>query len=188
MGDINIFELAQAAYADSVNDVKNMAQLIEKVLKSAGQKYDYKITLKQFDIILQYSLLQIAVADNNIDKNEVSFIRELTTYGDFCNYLSVGTGKKIDWDDILYASESLIKSLLDKIQDAIIELANEFVAMFVAVDKTVDEYDFLADLKRNVITIMMAACQSDGETRKDELAGSCLIISVINTMEKLMKK
>lgn len=29
MGDTNIFEIAQAAYKDSLNDIKNMSQLVE---------------------------------------------------------------------------------------------------------------------------------------------------------------
>ena len=187
MSGINIFELAQAAYADSVNDVKNMAQLIEKVLKSAGQKYDYKITLQQFDILLQYSLLQIAVADNDIDKNEIAFIRELTTYGDLCNYLSITSGNKIEWDTILYASESVVKSLLNTLETPIKRLADEFMAMFVAVDKAV-EYDFLGDLKNNVTAIILAACRAEGEARREELTQSCMIIYVINEIERLINK
>ena len=169
MGDTNIFEIAQAAYKDSLNDIKNMSQLVEKVLKNAGQKYDYKITLKQFDILLQYSLLQIAAADNDIDENEIAFIRDITQCGDLCDYLRIG------------------KSLLDTIRDAIIELAHEFVAMFVSVDKTI-EYDFLGDLKRNVTAVILATCRADGQERAEELTNGCLIISVIKTMEQLINK
>lgn len=187
MGDTNIFEIAQAAYKDSLNDIKNMSQLVEKVLKNAGQKYDYKITLKQFDILLQYSLLQIAVADNDIDENEIAFIRDITQCGDLCDYLRIGTGKKIEWDDILNAGAPIIKSLLDTIRDAIIKLAHEFVAMFVSVDKTI-EYDFLGDLKRNVTAMILATCRADGQERAEELTNGCLIISVIKTMEQLINK
>lgn len=65
--------------------------------------------------------------------------------------------------------------------------AQEFVQIFAAGD-FISSYDFLADLKKNVLAIVFATCKADGRVSEDELEAECLIIGTLHAIEEREKE
>lgn len=181
-----VFKVAQKAYKSSLKDIKKMSKHIEKAFKKEGEEFDHINTLKQFDIILQYSMLQIAVADNKTAVSEIEMIYDIVKYGDLCRYLRMKSGNtEINWITILCADASQIRSLLDAIWEDIHNLINEFMTVFVVADNALKQ-DYFKDFKSNVSLILAAICHADGDARPEELNG-CAMISVMSALESILK-
>ncbi len=179
----NIYEVAQRAYDQSIKALRGMTKLIEL----AVDDYDGRVTLNQFDILLQYSLLQVALADGYLNVHECLFIKELTRYSDFCVFLNQRGFHDVTWLTIYNTNEEFLRELLMAAEDAIIELSKDFIFVFSLID-SVTEYDYVSDLKRNIILMIMATCQSDGHAESDELGNGCLIVDVVNVVEDIIRK
>ena len=84
MADLQaIFDKCKLAYKGTCVDISMMGHwLSERLDNGKKERFNSKLLCKNFDIILQFSLLQIAVADNDLDPKEVVFIRDLTINGD----------------------------------------------------------------------------------------------------------
>ena len=181
MNDLQkIFDNCKALYKWCYNDVKAMAKLVSRTFTNI----DPKITTIKFDIILQYSLLQIAVADFDFDSNELIFIRDLTEQGDFVEFMNAGAKTNFSWNDFFNTNIISIREILRDTYDLMNELSEEFVAVFALCDK-VTEHDFLADLEKNIFLIISGLSIMDGEITKSECNESCLIIESINRIRDL---
>lgn len=174
--------LANAAYQDSINDLREMAKLMKDVVSQKGINYDIKSVLRNFDILLQYSMLQVAVADNILKEEEIRLIQNITEYGDFCSFLSVIAKYEITWEGLYYSKESDIKQVLNDMKDIVHDLANTFVTTFAVVDSVTD-YNYLSDLKRNVTMLFLSICKIDGSVEDSEFSNGCLIMNVVKEIE-----
>lgn len=178
----NFMLLAKGAYQDCINDLRKMAKLMDGVVSQRGIDYEPKSVLRDFDILLQYSMLQVAVADDILTKDEIQFIQNITAYGDFCTFLSAVAKYEITWEGLYYSDESDIKSVLNDMNDIIHMLAKTFITTFAVVDSAT-EYNYLADLKRNVTIMILATCKADGEIEDSEFSNGCLIIDIVEEIE-----
>jgi hypothetical protein len=179
----NIFEMAMNAYNEIINDLSSATMAFKRYADSNNIDYNPKITLIQFDILLQYSMLQVALGDRYLDKREISFIENITKYSDFCDYLRHHGVEDVSWNTLYNANEDDLNECLNIIKKEIIDLSRDFISIFSIYDATTD-YNYLTDLKKNVLTIIIAVCQADGRAEKEEFENGCLILSVVNQIEK----
>lgn len=179
----DIFTIAKAAYDDSINDLRKMTKFFERV----NPKCNPRLILNRFDVMLQYSLLQIALVDGFLSVDECLFIKELPQYSDFCVFLEEQGFKDVTWEKIYNTRESFLNRVLDDAQDIMTDFAQEFVQIFAAGD-FISSYDFLADLKKNVLAIVFATCKADGRVSEDELEAECLIIGTLHAIEEREKE
>lgn len=110
-----IYNDCKKCYENCYDRIKGMSfGPMKRFMDSEGvTDYNPEVTLIKFDILLQYSLLQIATADYDIDRNELIFIRDLTKEGDLVNYINSLGGTPISWDTIYRADVLDIRKLLD---------------------------------------------------------------------------
>ena len=181
-----IFDGCRALYEQCYENVKEMSCSIAEIMESEGKRWDPKITTGKFDVVLQYSLLQIAVADFDLDKNEVVFIRDLTKQGDFVNYINAVANTKITWEGLYNSQINNLRSFLNDIEPVMEDLSNEFVNVFAVCDKAT-EYDFAADLEKNIVLIITGLAHMDGSISKSELKQSCVILGAVNRIKELKK-
>ena len=179
----DIFTIAKAAYDDSIEDLRRMTKLFEMALAD----YDGRVTLNQFDILLQYSLLQVALADGYLHVGECMFIKDLAQYSDFCIFLNQNGFHNVTWADIYNTRESYLNRLLDDAKELIVDLSKDFITVFANVD-SITEYDYLSDLKRNVTAMVLATCQADGKAEAIELSNGCLIFNALEAIEQRKEK
>lgn len=184
---INIFDTAKLAYRDSVHDLTVMSATMGTLVKQNGGQFDTRYILERFDILLQYSLLQIAVADSKLISNELAFIKELAEHGDFCDYLKSIGYSNASWASIYNTDQSMIREILEQSREDMIKMSTDYIMLFSAFDAA-SEYDYLADLSRNVAIIISATCQADGIAQSSELDNGCLILNVIEAIRAQINK
>ena len=89
MADLQrIFDSCKKEYDECYAVIAGMGDwLSERLDNGKKNRFRSNVLCKNFDIVLQLSLLQIAVADHDLDSKEVVFIRDLTLDGDLLSIL-----------------------------------------------------------------------------------------------------
>ena len=183
MNDLQkIFDDCRMFYKKCYNNVKAMAEDIARVSKDINPD----ITVLKFDIILQYSLLQIAAADYELDENELIFIRDLTEKGDYVSYINKIANSNITWDDIFNSNVIKFKNFLEDSYPLMDELSAEFVIVFATCDKLTD-YNYFKDLENYIKMIIAGLSLMDGEITTSEKNKSCLILNAIKEIKDYKK-
>lgn len=187
MADLQkIYDGCKKIYDDCYHMIEIMSFGIKTFMDSKGvTDYNPDVTLIKFDLLLQYSLLQIATADYEIDRNELIFIRDLTEKGDLVNYLNSLGGAQITWDMIYRADVFEIRKLLDLLRDEIVKLSKEFIMVFSTCDLVTPQHDYLSDLTDNIICIILGLASMDGRVEHSETNTNCLILHTLDEIKKI---
>ena len=183
----NIFDAAKAAYKDCINDLTVMGRATEEVMAKKGKKFSTRILLNQFDVLLQYSMLQLALADGRLAGEVLSFIMDLSQYYSLPDFLKTEGYGNASWQVIYNTQEQKLNGIVAEVEESVVKLSVDFISIFAAFDAATD-YNYFEDLKRNVAVIITATCQSDGKAEEKELYNGCLIIDAMAQIDKLLKK
>lgn len=183
-----IYDGCKEIYDHCYDIIETMSTCIKTFMDSKGvTDYNPEVTLIKFDVLLQYSLLQIATADYDIDKNEIVFIRGLTKKGDLVNYINANSsgGTPITWDMIYRADVLDVRKALDLLKSEIVKLSKEFVMVFSTCDLATPEYDFFSDLVDGVFCIIKGLASMDGKIECSEADADCLILDTLEEIKKI---
>ena len=191
MADLQrIFDSCKKAYEECYVTIAGMGDwLRERMDSGKKEKVNSKLLCKNFDIVLQFSLLQIAVADNELDPKEVIFIRDLTFDGDLFEYLNsfVESKAKVDWKTAYNCSVSVLKELLETVEPLVKSLSVDLVTVFAVCDAST-VHNYVSDLKTFVMAIINGLGKMDGDFSYLEQHADCLIIRVISEIENRKEK
>ena len=103
---IEKYNKAVEQYNQTFEMLDNLGKTFEKFFAKKGKEFSGDVFVKQFDCVLQYALLEFALADGEICENEISFIKNLTKKGDLVTYINSYYKTSISWNDILNALPS----------------------------------------------------------------------------------
>lgn len=189
MADLQgIFDKCKLAYKVTCADIGAMGDwLSERLDNGKKERFNSELLCKNFDIILQFSLLQIAVADNDLDSKEVLFIRDLTINGDLIEYLNSLVENKIDWETVYNADVFELKGLLKDVEPLMESLSNDLATAFAICDLSTI-YNCVSDLKTSIMTIINGLSKMDGDFSYLEQHADCLIVRVISEIENRKQK
>lgn len=189
MADLQaIFDKCKLAYKVTCADIGAMGDwLSERLDNGKKERFNSELLCKNFDIILQFSLLQIAVTDNDLDSKEVVFIRELTINGDLIEYLNSLVENKIDWETVYNADVFELKGLLKDVEPLMESLSNDLATAFAICDLSTI-YNCVSDLKTSIMTIINGLGKMDGDFSYLEQHADCLIVRVISEIENKKEK
>lgn len=189
MADLQaIFDSCREAYKESHFKISAMGDwLSERLDNGKKERFNSKLLCRNFDIILQFSLLQIAVTDNDLDSKEVVFIRELTINGDLIEYLNSLVENKIDWETVYNADVFELKGLLKDVEPLMESLSNDLATAFAICDLSTI-YNCVSDLKTSIMTIINGLGKMDGDFSYLEQHADCLIVRVISEIENKKEK
>ena len=189
MADLQaIFDKCKLAYKGTCVDISMMGHwLSERLDNGKKERFNSKLLCKNFDIILQFSLLQIAVADNDLDPKEVVFIRDLTINGDLIEYLNSLVENKIDWETVYNADVIELKGLLKDIEPLMESLSNDLATAFAICDAST-VHNYVSDLKTSIIVIVNGLGKMDGDFSYLEQHADCLVIRLTSEIERRKQK
>lgn len=181
-----IRQKAVEAYNQSTNILEAMFKLFKRIEEANGKEFDVRLALNRFDVLLQYSMMQVALKDGYLHVEEVKLIRDLSKYCDFCDYLNKRGYKDVTWQMVLNTNEATIQSIISDYHDDMIDLNRDFIFIFSAIDKALTQYSYIDMLKKNVITILGAVAAADNDFNKEEVGADCLILGALFAIEKLI--
>ena len=189
MADLQaIFDSCREAYKDSYFTISAMGDwLSERLGNGKKERFNSELLCKNFDIVLQFSLLQIAVADYDLDSKELVFIRDLTIKGDLIEYLNSLVEYKISWNTIYNTDVIELKGLLRDIEPLIESLSNDLATAFAICDAST-VHNYVSDLKTSIIVIVNGLGKMDGDFSYLEQHADCLVIRLASEIERRKQK
>ncbi len=189
MADLQaIFDSCREAYKESYFNISVMGDwLNERLDNGKKERFNSELLCKNFDIVLQFSLLQIAVADYELDSKELIFIRDLTIKGDLIEYLNSLVEYKISWNTIYNTDVIELKGLLRDIEPLIESLSNDLATAFAICDAST-VHNYVSDLKTSIIVIVNGLGKMDGDFSYLEQHADCLVIRLASEIERRKQK
>ncbi len=179
-------------YSEIESQLMVIGKTMENVLNKTNNKDNFTSQrfCADFDIILQHTLIEIAIADNNLAPEELATAEGVTTYGDIM-LLSKSAGMDITWKDFYKMNLMTITKWLEAMRKPIRRVTTEFIAGFAAVDAAVKDEDLLKDFIKKVSYLFSAFTNlEDGkldEFEKAAISNSELMFAIKN-INLLIKK
>ena len=181
---ISYLAIARAAYANAIENAEFIIGVYKNFKDSKGEPYDPQQTLEEFDIVLQYSLMQIAVSNFNLEAEELTFIKNLTKYGDLAYYLdSYLDDSKWTWEKFLSVDPIILKSVIADMKEHMRNLADDFVFIFSIVDKITKDTDYSAILTVQTLMIVETV-KKLGDSTIPESDEDCLMYEICNEIKR----
>ena len=177
----DLFDRASAKYDQAIKLIKEMDKIYQDAANKADPSrkgYDPKITLAQFDWILQAILLTESISDGDFDRLERQFVDKITDYGDLLTYIAKKTdGKlKLTWDSIARLDQDTQTKLVAILPSLMDETCDSFVQPLALVESALGQYDFLKALASIIGEIGAALASVDGTSEKRE-AEYCAVMA-----------
>lgn len=162
---------AEKAYDRAIHLIRSLDESFQAAAfqEERGERYDTRVTLYQFDLILQAILLNMALIDGNFHRLERRLILKITDYGDLMGYLRrEGSFGELSWEGVAHLDEEAQRQLLERLPAILERTCNSFVQPLALVDGAVDSIDFLERLERELQIIADSMSQVDGVQRAEE--------------------
>lgn len=168
-----LFNKAYYEYMNMKHDLEIMAQ--EFNVDKNDLYYGY-------DILLQLSLLNMIMLDNNITDLEVEFLSKIIDENDLMKLLSKKTENKIGWSMIKNVDnpKKFIHSVNSSFQIDLVK----FINLFTSIDFSTVE-DYLNRLKGNIYLICQKVLEVDGFDESENDAYKVLSETVFRKMDDL---
>lgn len=185
------FDQAVKHYDEAIELIKALDQTFQKVAfeNAPGKRYDVKITLAQFDVILQAILLQQAVADGRFDRLEQQFIEKITDYGDLLTYIRKDSNGQLDlsWQQLASLDVGTVRKLADILPNVLSKVCDSFVEPLAIVDKAIRDIDFFDKLTDHIAAIcaMLGIVDGDDDRREGEAAAAAVVELLYNRWAKV---
>lgn len=168
----HLFDRAEQAYDRAIHLIRTLDQSFQSAAfrNDPEERYDTRVTLYQFDVILQAILLRMALIDGDFHRLERRLIDKITHYGDLLVYLRKETDGALDlsWDEIDDLSQEQREALMERLPDILDRTCNSFVLPLALVDGAVDSIDFLERLERELQDIALSLSDLDGRSVESE--------------------
>ena len=139
----------------------------------------------KFDYLLQYSLLQIAVADSDLSNYELLFIREITKFSDILERINEDHNEFYEWDDF---DADCAEEFLSDYSDDIEEIGNDFVStvsLGAALANANGDNRIESRIQILAYTVILKFLEIDGNVMTTE---SYVIENVFDAIKKQTKK
>mgnify|MGYP004589089767 CR=1 FL=1 len=134
----NTFALIYQNYVAFLDQCKEMAESLNEYLQEQEMgELDMPKAMKDLDVILQHSLLEIAIADGSFSAEEAYFLRSFADYYPFTDYLKENVALEISWDD-LFASGVGVKVILNSVRDEVLKMADSVSKVLGVVSAVTD--------------------------------------------------
>ena len=172
IGNRRYFVQAEQAYERAVRLIRTLDEAFQSAAfqDNPEERYDTRVTLYQFDVILQAILLRMALTDGDFHRLERRLIDRITRYGDLMAYLRRESGGQLElsWDKVEDLAPEVRAELLERLPEILERTCNSFVLPLARVDGAVDSENFLERLERELGQIALSLSVVDGESREVE--------------------
>ena len=187
--DAKEFERMVAHVQKAIANVRDNYEELEKMILAMANRInkdnpdkvlDPTFFMKAFDIVLQYSLLQLAAADQKIDPLEVLYVKEITKYADFAAYLSEKYNiKELDWSLFLDNDIGKIKQILGNEEKNVQSIATQLEMMIAFFHLQLGE-EFMKTMVGHMIEIVKELIVIDNDNSDAEAANGIFINKFLN--------
>ncbi len=122
-------------YDAAFKEVEFLAERFELQMQKKDKIFSKSYFCWMFEIMLQYSMIELSVVDGNVSKEELAFIREITRYADVVEMSDQVFNVRFEWGDFIGAKVSDIEIWLSNMRKVLLPLQKEFAGGFAAFDR-----------------------------------------------------
>ena len=181
--DRKVAEQLLIHYRDVTSDIRKMVNEAEEV----GRRHNVKLEasaegiLTYFDILLQYSLLEIAAADSVYETSEVATITMITEYGDLIKYLNNMYNANYTWEDTVNGNGRSLTAFLEETHPFVLQIADKIGELLGVYDKIASSKEYLESIKDHLLAIIILFKGIDRNDTDEEFeaAKKCIIIEFL---------
>ena len=184
----DLFDSCRRIYKDMYETMRLMAEEFATRVKNGD--WDPSITTYKFDIVVQYSLLQVALADFDFSRNELIFIRDLTEQGDIVEYWNKGardSSERISWEDLYNADAIDLRKFLRASRSDILDMSDEIVHVFEIMDALHTEHDYASLCEKSMFLLIHSLGMMDGEYTEEEKNEPNVILGVFDRIKQFTR-
>jgi len=183
--------MTQEAFNQAKQAYKNLLDVLGATLNTFNnnvpedKRVDPRGFQIKFDILLQHSLINIAISDEEMFMDELVLIHDITDLGDIVLFFRDVYKNEMTWEDLYKMSPSDVARILKEQEENIAYLADDFVKIVSVVDAVVTEYDVTGMLFHEVETVVKVLMCLDGEIKEDaEKVNSTYILHLFNQISE----
>ena len=147
--------------------------------KLVKEGFDVKKALNNFDVLVQYSLVEVALSDKKFSSNELKFISEFHRFYSFIDYLEALGFKDVTWKKLYVIDEKSLKSIMEKIKAHVKLINKDFVEYISLIDKYTPNHDYSKDLYDLMVPVISGVIVSDQKWDSKETSFVPTIIEAI---------
>lgn len=177
-------EAVRVHYNEIEAAITKMAKAAADVFKDEKGTKSPEYFMFAFDILLQYSLLQLASMDNKIDPLEVLFIKNITKYGDFAGVLSKKYNEELDWTVFLNNPTDKVKKLLADEEPSVKSFMKNLVFMLAMFVSKLGE-EIIRGFVENVSALISALVKIDADESEAEFINKIYLNKFVNDVAEL---
>ena len=185
---LEIFERAAQAYENTTEFLEKAVFPFRKAFeeKHGNNEYSIEKGLNSFDVLIQYSLFELALADGNLDPNEVAYMKDTCKYMPFPDFFRYYGINDITWDKLVGLGETDLAEILDKVLSDVVDITKDFINSFALYDFMNEEKDYTRVLANSINAICCGLLAADGEVKDEEQKRKCLALDALEAIQTII--
>ena len=179
-----LFDFAETRYRHAVDLVTEMIQFVQNERQSFDTTYSYF----QFDVIMQFILLKVALADGKFLEIEGAFIDQITDNYDILQLFD----KHDDRYNWSFAGANLtfeqVENIVNKVEKRATEHIYAFSDLFAEIDLLDSSKNYVKELFECIRDVATAFIKADGNATKKEIETTVNVVRECLTEPWLAKQ
>ena len=179
-----LFDFAQERYRQARRLVTEMIEFVQR----EHPKFNSKSSYFQFDAIVQFILLKVALADGKFLEIEGEFIDNITDGYDILQLFD-SNADGYDWSFAgAYMTFEQVKSIVDRVDKLAREHILEFCDMFAEIDLKDRSKNYVWEIYECIKDVASAFIMADGNATEKEIATAVEVVRECLTEPWLAKQ
>lgn len=154
-------------YAEAVSEVESLGGAFEKEMQTFKKDFSKEYFCWMFEIMLQYSLLEIAWVDGKVDPREILITNKITKYADFLSLVNSMLKTDYHWEDLIEADPEEVRKMLESVKKFLVPMQSDFVTQFAVFDKN-SVGDSLDKVVKGVTALFVMFMNIDEDSTDEE--------------------
>jgi len=134
----NLFEKSKNIYERTNKKMYEMAKEFAKIAQGNGVKYDPLIACDLLDVILQFSMLQIVIWNNEITDNQFAYMSNMVVSKDLPDYLAHYTKEEVSWKVFKELGVINLRKFIAGLEPDFLKLSDHLKNVIVYNDYTIE--------------------------------------------------
>ena len=155
---------------------KAIIEELSNLALETNSKFKFSIAMRQFDYILQLSLIYAAVTDDDFKKVELDFIKDITEYGSVVSLFNIKAEDiapnlpDLTWENLIPLRKALSvkgkQAFMDQITVFVDGIAVDFIKWFAPIDAKSTKINYINRISAvfdDIITLF-SFCDDEADT------------------------
>lgn len=166
-------------YLELIKLVTELYNIVQSNLKSKDKTISIQKELENVDVAIQYGLIEIAINDFSLSKEEIEYIKSLCKYKDFTSYLKDTKFNGTSWEVLYLAEKDELEELIKQLKEDIFKLITPFITTLSTLDVQLQERKYLSNFKTYLENIVIGLVSNTKDYNYNQIIGNSFFNEMI---------